>query len=337
MREHGIAHRDLRRANVIVDADGAPWLIDFGFAEVAASDRALATDLAQLLVALGLAVGATRTVDTAVAGARRRGGRHRAPPPAARRARRRDPRRPASTTASCSTSCAARSRPRRRRRRPRSRSSSASAAASSSPIATLALATYFLIPQFGNVGDIADQVGDAQWAWFVPVMVMRRCHLLRRDARGHGLGEPTAAVGRRRSSRRSRRRSPASSRPPASAAWRSTRASCRRPASIPPSRSRASGSNFVAGVVVHIGMLLIFAVWAGRDAFGSISLPDPTVALYGLAAVAVFAAISFAIPWVRHQIARPARADPAAARSAASRARCATRPRSRSCSAAPPS
>src|SRR3954453_361894 len=62
------------------------------------------------------------------------------------------------------------------------------------------------------------------------------------------------------------------------------------------------GLNFVAGVFVHIGMLLIFALWAGRDAFGSISLPDPTVALYGVAAVAVFAAISFAIPWVRHQL-----------------------------------
>ena len=76
-------------------------------------------------------------------------------------------------------------------------------------------------------------------------------------------------------------------------------------------RGHERGLNFVAGVFVHVGMLLIFAVWAGRDAFGSISFPDPTVALYGLAAVAVFAAISFAIPWVRHQLRDRLRADPA--------------------------
>jgi undecaprenyl-diphosphatase len=62
------------------------------------------------------------------------------------------------------------------------------------------------------------------------------------------------------------------------------------------------GLNFVAGVVVHVGMLLIFAVWAGRDAFGSIRLPDPTVALLGIAIVVVIALIGFAIPAVRKQI-----------------------------------
>jgi undecaprenyl-diphosphatase len=54
--------------------------------------------------------------------------------------------------------------------------------------------------------------------------------------------------------------------------------------------------------VVHIGLLFVFAVWAGRDAFGSIRLPDPTIALYGIAVVAIIAAIGFAIPAVRRQI-----------------------------------
>ena len=39
-------------------------------------------------------------------------------------------------------------------------------------LATLALATYFLIPQFGDVPEIARQVADADWAWFVPIVAM---------------------------------------------------------------------------------------------------------------------------------------------------------------------
>ena len=41
--------RDLRRANVLVNIDGRPWLLDFGFAEAAASRRWLARDVAELL------------------------------------------------------------------------------------------------------------------------------------------------------------------------------------------------------------------------------------------------------------------------------------------------
>jgi uncharacterized protein (TIRG00374 family) len=300
MREHGIAHRDLRRSNIIVDADGAPWLIDFGFAEVAASERAVATDLAQVLVALALAVGATRTVDTAVsvlgadavgtalpllqpgalAGATRAGLKHRhevlddlraaieghgvdAPPALAQLER--FSRRKMFT------------------------------------IATLGLATYFLIPQFGNVGDIADQVGDAQWAWFVPVMVMTIFTFV---------GAAIAVMGS------VNQRLPsvqtflaqvasgfASKLAPAGLGGMALNTRFVQKAGVDPAVAVTSvGLNFVAGVVVHIGLLFVFAVWAGRDAFGSIRLPDPTIALYGIAAVAIIAAIGFAIPAVRRQI-----------------------------------
>jgi glycosyltransferase 2 family protein len=61
----GIAHRDLRRANLLVDADGRPWLLDFGFAEAAAGRRRLAGDVAQLLASLACLVGADRAVRSA--------------------------------------------------------------------------------------------------------------------------------------------------------------------------------------------------------------------------------------------------------------------------------
>ena len=61
----GVAHRDLRLANLLVDADRHPWLLGFGFAEAAASPRRLAGDVAELLVSLAGVVGADRAVDSA--------------------------------------------------------------------------------------------------------------------------------------------------------------------------------------------------------------------------------------------------------------------------------
>jgi undecaprenyl-diphosphatase len=65
LRAAGIAHRDLRLANLLVDADNRPWLLDFGFAEAAASPRRLARDVAELLTSLAGLVGADRAVRSA--------------------------------------------------------------------------------------------------------------------------------------------------------------------------------------------------------------------------------------------------------------------------------
>ena len=62
LRRRRIAHRDLRLANMFLAADGAVWLIDFGFSELAASDLLLATDVAELISSLSLKVGPERAV-----------------------------------------------------------------------------------------------------------------------------------------------------------------------------------------------------------------------------------------------------------------------------------
>jgi glycosyltransferase 2 family protein len=62
LRDHRIAHRDLRLANIFLADDGEVWMIDFGFSELAASDRLLATDLAELLASSSLQVGVERAV-----------------------------------------------------------------------------------------------------------------------------------------------------------------------------------------------------------------------------------------------------------------------------------
>lgn len=67
LREHRMAHRDLRLANVFLGADQQPWLIDFGFAELAATDGQLRSDVAELMTSTASAVGAERAVANAVA------------------------------------------------------------------------------------------------------------------------------------------------------------------------------------------------------------------------------------------------------------------------------
>ncbi|MEA2023514.1 MAG: lipopolysaccharide kinase InaA family protein [Actinomycetota bacterium] len=66
MRHHGIAHRDLRLANVFLDQGGVPWIIDFGFSELAASDLLLNNDVAELVTSSALLVGSERAVRCAV-------------------------------------------------------------------------------------------------------------------------------------------------------------------------------------------------------------------------------------------------------------------------------
>ena len=60
-----IAHRDLRLANIFLDTENKPWLIDFGFSELAADDQLLGTDVAELLASTAAVVGPERAVAAA--------------------------------------------------------------------------------------------------------------------------------------------------------------------------------------------------------------------------------------------------------------------------------
>jgi undecaprenyl-diphosphatase len=67
LRRHGIAHRDLRLANVFLADDGEVWIIDFGFSELAASDLLLANDVVELAASSSVYVGAERAAVPALA------------------------------------------------------------------------------------------------------------------------------------------------------------------------------------------------------------------------------------------------------------------------------
>ena len=65
LRNHRVAHRDLRLANIFLGDDGVIWMIDFGFSELAASELLLANDVAELVASSSLKVGAERAVTVA--------------------------------------------------------------------------------------------------------------------------------------------------------------------------------------------------------------------------------------------------------------------------------
>ncbi len=62
-----IAHRSLRAANIVVDRAGQPWIVDFSFSELGATQRQMALDVAELLASLAAMIGAGRAVGSAAA------------------------------------------------------------------------------------------------------------------------------------------------------------------------------------------------------------------------------------------------------------------------------
>jgi glycosyltransferase 2 family protein len=62
-----IAHRSLQAANVVVDDAARPWIVDFSYAELGATQRQIALDTAELLASLAVIAGADRAVAGATA------------------------------------------------------------------------------------------------------------------------------------------------------------------------------------------------------------------------------------------------------------------------------
>jgi uncharacterized protein (TIRG00374 family) len=300
LRTHRIAHRNLRLANLRLDAAGDPWVVDFGFSEVAAADDVLDADLAQLLTALTLVVGPARAVDRAVA---TMGGEVVATAlplvqPGALTTATRDAFRHhhgllnelRSTVADrCDVKEPEYAQIERINKR------------TVLTVGSLALATYFLIPQFADIPAIVHQVQDANWAWFPLALAMSvvtyvaAATALAGSVPNRLPTMPTfwAQVAT----------SFTTTLAPAGIGGMALSTRYLQKAGVDSAVAVSSvGLDTVAGFLMHVLLMVLFIVWAGRSAFGSISLPDPVVILYGVAAVALIAGIGLAIPWVRHQI-----------------------------------
>ncbi|MEU2253905.1 lysylphosphatidylglycerol synthase domain-containing protein [Nocardia xishanensis] len=171
LRAARIAHRDLRLANILLDESQTPWIIDFGFGESAASDHRLDADVAEALASMSLKVGTQRAVATA----------HRVLGPDALKGA-------APLLQPLALASATRSAARHRRGLLDELRAAVGDAVDAEParpevllrfrwrtlgwIAATAFATYVLLPQIGQLGQLVTTLDDARWQWLVGALAM---------------------------------------------------------------------------------------------------------------------------------------------------------------------
>ncbi len=165
----GMAHRSLRAANVMVDGDVVPWLTDFSFSELVATQRQKDLDIAELLASLATMVGAERAVASAASVLGAEAMTPAVPllqPPALSAATRQAIGRNngllAETRAAAAAASGPGDQPLARLQRVRLKNLLA--------IAAVAGAFYFILPQLAHVGSSWQALQSMHWVW-VPVIL----------------------------------------------------------------------------------------------------------------------------------------------------------------------
>jgi undecaprenyl-diphosphatase len=306
LRTHRIAHRDLRLANVFLTDEGEPMVIDFGFGEVAAEETLLDQDIAQIVVSSAVRLGANRAVSDAVTVL--------GPDVVARAAPRMQPLALAGATQSAlkknkklldevysevveRTSLDRVEPVKIERVRPRTLIMTA----------LIFGAVWILIPQFADLPRILQQVRGADWSWAIPAIVFSMLTYV-----GAAMAL-SVSVPHRLSVARStlvtlggsfvNRISPAK----VGGIALNLRYLQKQ------GNDTAVAASSVAlyqgvGAVVHLSLLLVFGIWAGRTVSFTEFLPSGTIIFIASAAILVIIGILIAIPKVRvafHTYVRP--------------------------------
>jgi len=278
-----IAHRSLRAANVVVDGTARPWIVDFSFSELGATQRQIALDVAELLASLAVIAGADRAVSGAAevigpdrvaaavpllqplalsAGTRRAIGRHEGLLSRTRKAA-------AAASGRQDTELA-----RIQRVRPRTLLA----------VAALSGAFYFLLPRLAEVGSSWQAVQSANWAWVPLVIVLSVATYL---ASAIGL---MGAISQRIRLWPTVLAQGASSFvnrvSPANVGGMALNARYLQKSGVPASSGVAAvGVNSLAGAIVHLILIVVFFALSSRGLGQAFKLPSSSKLLAILAVV----------------------------------------------------
>ncbi len=303
LRRERIAHRDLRRANLFVDTDGTPWVIDFGFSELAVDDDRLAQDVAQLLAALAIVIGPERAVDSAIGVIGKEAVGTALPflqPPAFAGATRKALHEQKGLLDKLRDTVVDRTGTPEVHYEPLSRVKPRTALM----LVFSLIALYVLIPQFANVAGMFKQLKDANWFLVAMCLVfsfvsylgaalsmVAACPVPVRFGNSFEIGLAGSFVNRI---------TPAG----VGGIGLNLRFMQKAGANTTEAASRW-GVNALAGGVVHITLTVMFFLWAGKQHAFDFKLPELPI-IVGIAVVLVGSAVIFLVPTIRHKLIGPA-------------------------------
>ena len=288
----GIAHRGLRAANVMVEGDAEPWLTDFSFSELSASQRQKDLDIAELLASLATMVGAERAVSGAAAVIGPEALAAAVPllqplalSAATRHAIGRTDGLLSGTRAAATAASGLSEQPLARLQRVRLKSLLAIAAAAG--------AFYFILPQLAHVGSSWQALQSAHWAWLPVVLAASALTYLASAAAlisavpGPIPFWPTTLT--QAASSFVNRVSPAN------VGGMALHARFLQKRGVPPGAGIAAvGVNALMGAVAHLVLMVIFFTLAGHELAHTFKLPPPSKLLLILAGAAALVGIVLA-------------------------------------------
>jgi glycosyltransferase 2 family protein len=284
-----IAHRSLRAVNIVADGTGRPWVVDFSFSELDATQRQMALDVAELLASLAAIIGADKAVAAAAAviGSDSLAAAVPLLQPLAlsagtRRAVARHDGLLAQTRAAAAAAGGREDTELARIQRVRPRTLLA--------IAALAGAFYYLLPQLAQVGSSWRAVQSADWAWLPLVIALSAVTYL-----ASAVGLTGAVLPRIRfwptvlaqaASSFVNRVSPANVGGMALNARYLQKSGVETSAGV-----AAVGVNSLAGAIVHLVLLVVFFTWSGHGLAHAFKLPSSSKLLLILAIIAAIVGI----------------------------------------------